>query len=371
MNFFLLFLTIISINSSLLAQDKYLDNHSCNECHEKIYEEYQSSAHSKGYFNDELHREIANRASPSKYGCASCHMPMADNLSDLISGDARPNKNNKTHTDAISCFFCHTIAYVKTSHKFNVNIKARQAKHYKPTLYGRLDNPDDSDKHSSSSNPVYGKKVCMGCHSHKLNDNNITIFKAMEDKDNSLSCIKCHMPELDGGAEKMDKRSRGQHSSHKFLGIRDKEFRKKGMDIAIDVNKNILHITITNKTTHPLIVQPARVKFLEITIFRDNKIIWKNYKNHPKEDKQAYFSYSFKSGDKKVILPVTATSSKVNNLYAKESRTLDYNIPSIIKDDKISIKLFVKLAKDDCMSVIDVNKELNKAMLMKSIDKIW
>jgi hypothetical protein len=371
MNFFLLLISIISISSTLLSQDKYLNNYSCSECHEKIYEEYQTSAHSKSYFNDELHREISKVASKSKYGCASCHMPMADNLLDLISGKARPDKNNKTHTDAISCYFCHTIAYVKTSHKFNINIKAKQAENYKPTIYGRLINPEDSDKHSSSNNPIYGKKVCMGCHSHKLNDNNITVFKAMENKDNSLSCIKCHMPELSGGVEKMDKRSRSRHASHKFLGIRDKEFRKKGMDINISVEENRLNITLKNRTTHPLIIQPARVKFLDINIIRDGNIIWKNYKLHPKEDKQGYFAYSFKNGKNSVIIPVNATSSKVNNLYAKESKTLIYKVPNIKKGDKITVKLYVKLAKDECMSIVDVDKELNRAMLMKSIEKIW
>jgi len=112
-----------------------MDNHSCDECHEQIYKEFQTSYHAKGYFNDELHKKIADKVDDKKYGCATCHMPMANNLKDLLTGSARPDKNNKTHTDAISCYFCHTIAYVKNAHKFNINIKARQAKNYKPTLY--------------------------------------------------------------------------------------------------------------------------------------------------------------------------------------------------------------------------------------------
>jgi len=372
MNFFLsILITIISINSFLFTQDKYLDNHSCNECHETIYKEYKLSAHSNNYFTNELHRAIADKASLSKYECASCHMPMADNISDLISGKAKPDKNNKTHTDGVSCYFCHTIAYVKNSHYSNKNIKARQAKGYKPTIYGRLINPDDSDKHTSTNNPVYGKKVCMGCHSHKLNDNNVTIFRAMKEKDDSLSCINCHMPEISGGAEKMDKRARGRHASHKFLGIRDKSFRATGMDINISIEDNSLEIKIKNKTTHPLIIQPARVKFFRITIERDEEIIWRNYKKYPKEDKQAYFSYNFKNGNKKVIIPAKATSSTFNNLDAKEERVLKYQIDSIKKGDTVKVELFVKLAKDECMSIIEIDKNINKAILMKSVKKSW
>ena len=259
------------------SQAKYLDNHSCNECHEKIYEEYQSSFHAKGYFNDTLHRKIADKVSSKKYACATCHMPMADNLKELLSGEARPDKNNKTHTDAISCYFCHTIAYVKTAHKFNVNTKAKQAKNYKPTLYGVLKNPDDNDKHSSVSNPVYTKKVCMGCHSHKLNENNVTIFRAMELKQNSVGCIKCHMPEVSGGVEKMNKKARDHHASHKFLGIHDVEFRKTGLDINISIKDMKLEIALRNKMEHPLIIQPARAKFLKIEIVREDKVLWTNY----------------------------------------------------------------------------------------------
>ncbi len=356
-----------------LLEAKYLDNHSCNECHEKIYEEFQSSYHSKTYFNDELHHQIADKVDNKKYGCAVCHMPMADNIKDLISGDARPDKNNKTHTDAISCYFCHTIAYVRNAHKFNINTKARQAQNYKPTLYGRLLNPDDSDKHSSSSNPVYAKKVCKGCHSHKLNDNNVTIFRAMDKKQNSESCIKCHMPEIEGGAEKMNKRSRGQHASHKFLGIHDKEFRKTGTDINVTLSKNSIKIVLTNKMDHPLIVQSARVKYLEIKVLRDKKEIWKNYKISPKEDKKAFFEISFSKNHKKIIIPATSTERlNVNNLLPHESKLFNYGGFELKKGDKVEVSLYVRFAKEDCKKVITLeNKEFKKAHLIKRVVKIF
>ncbi len=366
--FFILFLLFPLFLFS--AKAKYLDNHSCNECHEKIYEEYQSSYHSKGYFNDELHRKIADKVSTERYDCATCHMPMADNIKALISGKARPDKANKTHTDAVSCYFCHTIAYVKQAHRFNINTKARQAEGYKPTLYGRLDNPDDSDKHSSIKNPVYGKKVCMGCHSHKLNDNNVTIFQAMDKDQDSLSCIKCHMPELEGGAEKMDKRARGRHASHKFLGIHDKEMREKSVDITIGSEADQLRITVENKMDHPLVIQAARVKYLEIKVLRGEKVIWKNFDKHPSEDTQGYFGTSFKRDGKKIIIPATATERDVvNNLGAKEVKTYIYSVEGLKKGDRVKVSLFVKLAKDDCLKALDLeDTTVNEPLLMKKVE---
>jgi len=362
-SFLLLFIVVI-INA------KYMDNYSCEECHEKISEEFKNSVHAKSFFTDELHRKIALKANSTKYECARCHMPSANNLQDLITGKAKPDKHNKTNTDAIGCYFCHTIAYVKKSHRFNLNTKAKQAKGYKPTLFGRLTNPDDTDKHSSVKNPIYGKMACLGCHSHKLNENNVTIFKAMNDNQDSLECIKCHMPSIRGGNEKMNKKARTHHVSHKFLGIRDKEFRATGVDINITLNKNSINVKLTNKMAHPLIIQPARAKYLEIKIKRDNKTIWRNYKNKPSEDKQGYFAFSFKKDGKKVIIPTYATSKTVNNLDAKTSKTLIYKTVSLEKGDIVELYFWVRLAKDDCTKVINLkDKSFLKPMLIKKVTK--
>ena len=345
-------LLILLLNYSFA---KYQTNESCKECHEKIYEEFQSSAHSKTYFNDELHRQVADKVSDKKYDCALCHMPMASNLKDLIDGKARPDKNNKTHTDAISCYFCHTIAYVKKSHKHFDNVKAKQADGFKPTLYGSLENVDSTDKHTGVKSPIYAKNACKGCHSFKKNDFNTTIFRAMDDKQDSLECIKCHMPKVLGGNEKINKKARKDHLSHKFLGIRSESYRKSGIDISIDLNNSKLNINLKNKMSHPLIIQAARVKYLKITQIRDGKVVWQNYKEHPSEDKAAYFSYSFKKDGKKVIIPATATSSKVNNIEAKSTKTLTYKLSTIKDKDKLEVTMYAKLAKDDCKKVLDLN----------------
>jgi len=362
---YLFFFFLLSF-SQLFSKSDYMDNHSCKECHETIYEEFQSSWHAKGYFNDELHRKIADAVDSKKYECAVCHMPMADNIKALMSGKARPDKSNKTHTDAVSCYFCHTIAYVKKAHKYNINTKARQAENYKPTLYGRVVNPDESDKHSSASNPVYAKVVCTGCHAHKRNDNNVTIFHAIGKTQDSIGCIRCHMPKVEGGVEKMDKRARGHHASHTFLGIHDKAFRKTGVDIGLAVKGNTLEVTLTNKMEHPLIIQPARAKFLKIEVHRGSKAIWQNYQKSPKEDTQGYFAYSFTKEGKEVIIPATATEGSEHNLDAKEIRVLRYDLPPLKKGDKVTVSLYVQLAKSDCARAIELEE---KSLMTPSLIK--
>ncbi len=362
--FFIFFVTFV--------QAQYMSNYSCSECHEKIYNEFENSMHSKNYFSDELHRHVADSVSTKKYDCAACHMPAADNLYDLMTGKARPDKHNVTHTDAISCYYCHKIAYVKKSHKHYINVIAKDAGADRPSFYGELKDPEDVEKHYSLHSPIYTQNVCKGCHSYKLNDFNTTIFHAMKPNQDSKECIKCHMPNLPGGNVEMNHKARMHHVSHKFLGIHDKEFRKKGLDINATINGNSLTIKLKNKMAHPLIIQPARAKYLQIRIVRDDKIVWQNYKKFPDEDRQGYFGYRFWKGGKRVIVPSRATKHSENNIDANATKTLIYHIPPPKEGDRAVIKYFVRYAKRDCIKAVNLSNkiwqepELIKEMVVKA-----
>jgi len=350
---------------------EYLTNKSCNECHPDIYEEYQHSWHSKTWFNDKLHRKVANKI--PVYDCARCHMPAAKNKEQMAEGKVWPNASDKRETDAISCFYCHQIAYVKKAHKFDQITLARQAEGYKPSLYGSLENPDENDKHASVKSPIYDKYACMGCHAHKRNNQGVLIFQAMRDDQTSESCIKCHMPKTPGPAEKMNKRAREHHHSHDFAGIHDSHMRSKGLDMAVETAKDEIRVTLTNKMGHPLIIQPARLKYLELKIIRDGKVIWRNFEKSPKEDAQGAFYIDF--ADKKGnLVPIPYFAEKIlksNNLDEKESRTLRYKVPSLRKDDKIVATMYVILAKPACASAAGVrDRELTEPLLMKRVEKI-
>jgi len=360
-------LSIILLFSSFLYA-KYLSNESCKECHEDIYYEYQSSYHAKTYFNDELHRKVANKASTKTYDCAVCHMPGAKNLKEIVAGERRVNENNEDERDAISCIYCHQIAYVKKSHEFNSNIRAKNVEGYKPNMYGTLENPDDSDKHAMLNNPIYDKNVCIGCHSHKRNKNDVLIFQTIQDNQDATECIKCHMPLISGGPEKNNKRGRLEHHSHTFDGIHSLEMVKNAVELHAKNSSDSLTVTIVNKMPHPLIIQAARLKYLDIKIVRDGKTIWRNFKNSPTEDKQGAFYLEFlDENDQKVIIPSNAKKRGfVNNLKAKETKELLYNTPKIQTGDTIEVALYVVLAKPDCLNAITLkDPDLTKPKLMQ------
>ncbi len=363
MRIFLLISIIFSFSWSV-----YLSNKSCKECHKDIYNEYQRSYHSKGYFNDILHRSIADKISSKKYDCAVCHMPAAQDINALATGLERPNSSDIRQKDAISCFLCHEIAYVKKAHRYNNIILTKQTEGYKPSLYGGLENPDENDKHSSLNNPLYKDNVCKGCHAHKRNQNDLLIFKAMDDKQSSKECIKCHMPYILGGSENMNKKARKEHRSHYFYGIHDDQMRKKSVDLSIDIKKdNHIKVKLTNKMAHPLIIQSARKMYLRVIVKRGNKIIWSN-----KADKNSYFKYDYLKDKKSVIIPYSATSYRwFNNLEAKKSKNYDYFIEDLKKGDKIIASFYMVLAKKECIDFVGLAKSgLDKPLLAKKVTKI-
>ena len=363
-------LTLFLFSISLFCAD-YLTNKSCNECHPDIYDEYQSSYHSKTYFNDELHRKVAQKV--PVYDCGRCHMPAAKNLADMEAGKTTPNPIHQEQKDAVSCFYCHQIAYVRKAHRFNEITMAKQAAGYKPTLYGSLDNPDDSDKHAMVKSPIYDKYACMGCHSHKRNGNDVLIFQAMEENQDSKSCIKCHMPYIQGPVEKMNKRSRNRHRSHFFAGIHDAAMREQSVDLDLKMEGDSLHVTIENRMDHPLIIHPARMKYLKIRVLRNGKTVWQNFEKDPMEDREGTFAVEFQ--DEKgqpVAIPYYAKKRAfVNNLKAKEKKELVYKLPSLHKNDRIVAEMFVVLAKPSCATAVGIEDEdLTKPILMKKVEKI-
>ncbi|WP_321779415.1 multiheme c-type cytochrome [Sulfurimonas sp.] len=221
----LLFLLVLSLNAS-----NYPSSKSCNECHENIYREHISSMHHKSsIFKDEVHRKVKNAVNKDKYSCAICHMPATKNLRAVMSGEEQPNPQSYRQTDGVSCFYCHQISkiYDSKAHKINFsNYKGEK----KPTVFGNLKKPYESNEHNSKSNEIYkNSQVCMGCHSHKQNKLGFEVCNTKNQHDKTSDCIGCHMPSTTGTIEKEDKGMRENYVSHKFLGIHSQQMVKKAV----------------------------------------------------------------------------------------------------------------------------------------------
>ena len=318
---------------------KYLDTQTCKECHEDIhYEHTQSMHHKSSLFKDEIHAKVKNAVNKEKYSCALCHMPASSNLRALMKGEAQPDKRDVRQVDGVSCYYCHQIKDIYHTKKYNINISSAKDGE-KPTMYGNLMNPDDSDKHKAASNDIYkNSQVCMGCHSHKENVLGFEVCRTQEKEAPQSDCIRCHMPKADGGNEKFNKKGRSEYATHTFLGVHSPEMVKKAvkLDLEYDKEESLLHVDITNMMGHYIITHPMRLKFVKTVIKRDGKIIWSNFKKSPIEDKEATFLIVLKDKDDKPTIPNKAVGYKINqNLKAKATKRVTYKVPKLQKGDEV------------------------------------
>ena len=332
-----LIVTVLFLFFCTITHAKYLDSETCKECHEDIHYEHMKSMHAKSsLFTDEVHRKVKNAVNKDKYSCALCHMPSTKNLASMIRGIEQPNERDVRQTDGVSCIYCHQIRDIYHGKQYNINFSNAKAGE-KPTMYGNLINPDDSDKHHAKSNEIYkNSEVCMGCHSHKQNSKEFEVCNTKNEYDKTSNCIGCHMPKAPGGNEKFNKKGRDEYATHEFLGIRSTEMIKKAVKLELAYKDEVLELTITNKMGHAIITHPMRLKFAKTVITRDSKVIWSNFKDSPIEDKEATFIIVFKNAEDKVSMPHQAIGYKLNrNLKASTSKTVKYDVPKLQKGDEV------------------------------------
>ena len=336
MKLFLTILVLFTLATNAVA--KYPSSESCNECHENIYREHTKSMHHKStIFEDEVHRKVKNAVNKDKYKCAICHMPATKNLRAVMSGKEQPNPDKHRQTDGVSCFFCHQISkiYDSKAHKINFsNYKGEK----KPTVFGNLKKPYESNEHNSEFNEIYkNSEVCMGCHSHKQNKLEFEVCNTKNEYDKTSDCIGCHMPKTSGTIEKEDKGIRDEYASHEFLGVHSHEMIKKAVKLELAYEDETIKLTITNKMGHSIITHPMRLKFAKTVVMRAGKLIWSNFKESPVEDKEATFVIVLKDTQGNPSMPNKAVGYKINrNLKAAQSKTVNYTVQGLKKGDEIT-----------------------------------
>ena len=106
-----------SNTGDLIPSDFFLDSKVCGECHEDIYEQWNSSMHHFSSFNNQFYRksieymqEVTGGVQSSKW-CAGCH----DHAMFFNGQFERPVKEQIDTTEALAglgCMSCHSITHV-------------------------------------------------------------------------------------------------------------------------------------------------------------------------------------------------------------------------------------------------------------------
>lgn len=324
----------------------------CKSCHPDIYNEYLNSSHSKSSLNDdELHFafwQIHPNKQTQNYTCKECHAPQ-----DGIK--------------SISCIDCHQISNIENGKNFNHNKLISKEKYFfgadanqkgliksfqkNDSLFGLFSNSSGSPFHTIdySNQNFYDGKMCMGCHSHNTNANNIDACRMNPNQTSEQNCITCHMPQVKGSTTSI--KSTKTHAFHGFAGIYNKSnLLQKYFDINIKKQPSGIAIMLHNQSPHDLTLHPSRVGVLRIKI--NNQI-----------KKELTFEKVFsKNGVKSASWD--ADRSTTNVLMANERKIIQFQ-NGFKKGDFIEVEFFIlPISKENLNKLKIKNQKFLKPIII-------
>jgi len=265
---------------NLFANDKahtFAPSEDCKTCHPLIYDEFKTSMHANSLpQNDAILNAVwakhPKHLKAERFECGKCHTPAADNLDAMLSSDqkALPDANNPTHQEGISCAYCHRIQSIEHHKMSNTNIMTNTPKNYFGTLKEHMESPyhgivSEGNEHMQNGN------VCIGCHSHRMNNHNLNVCSTnIDNQMDGANCVSCHMQKVAGSVSNLHERS--EHTFHGFAGSHsNSDMLSKYVDITFEAQAKGFSIDINNTTSHALLLHPLRMAVLKVTVTRDAK----------------------------------------------------------------------------------------------------
>jgi hypothetical protein len=207
-----------------------LDQLSCTKCHEKIVEEWSSTAHALAWVDPEYQSAIKEKRKPE--ACHACHIPQP--LSSVAAG-ARPEPRKDALHFGVSCDACHLAA--DGAMLGPVDVATPTAGVHASRRADTLASPGTS-------------ALCATCHRTSIGPV-IGIAKDFESADKAAagdSCVGCHF-----AAEREVTDASGAKRlvrSHALQTPRDPVFLARAFGTKLSVEKGTTVVTISNLAGH-------------------------------------------------------------------------------------------------------------------------
>jgi hypothetical protein len=340
----------------VIANDKvhhFEKNEECKSCHSQIYNEFEGSMHTHSIpQKDPIHNAVwskhPNNKKNQRYGCGKCHTPAANNLDKMKTKGqkALPDATNVTHTDGISCAYCHRIEKIQKHKKSNTNIISKKEKDY----FGTRKEHSKSPFHEISTNEnklMQNGNVCIGCHSHKANKFGLNVCSTNIDNEmDGANCVSCHMPMVKGSVSDITQRK--THAFHGFAGSHfHSDMLQKYVNISLLREIKDFVVNVDNQTSHALLLHPLRVAVLKVSVKRDGKVI--------KLDDKIFVRVIGDNG--KPAMPWKAsTTLRDTMIKANEKRSVKYDF-ALQKNDKVDVVLGWYLVNPKAVKKLNLQDE--------------
>ena len=265
----------------LKAQDNFKSARECGECHQEIYQDWQTSRHAKAtpqknpLFKAMYQSAVRDTDGKLKKKCVVCHTP----LSSVFQSIDITEEFNK---EGVTCQFCHGVKSIEGFHS------AKDIKIDLSTIYSHQP-AEDNEAHETDHRDYYHKSdFCLPCHAEMKNSRNLEVCSTGDEwhqyyEKTQRTCQNCHMPQVEGSY------------SHRFPGTHQNRFLSNAIDIQLIYDNRIqkLQVTLTNSGAgHALPTgTPLRMIYLKVVAYDSaGKVIWENWKKNPiEEDKSGLF----------------------------------------------------------------------------------
>jgi len=158
----------------------------CAECHNKMHDEWTTSAHARAA-QGPLYRKMREQARDLGAGCDDCHAPLAKRLP---AGDL-------AIAEGVTCEVCHNIKAVSAR-----SAGAGFELHLDRVKYGPLCDAKDHYFHRMGCSPLHGQgELCAGCHLYYRalpGGGELPVYTEYEEWHEgpyqARECQSCHMP---------------------------------------------------------------------------------------------------------------------------------------------------------------------------------
>lgn len=281
-----------------LIEKAFPHSNKCKRCHERVFEEWETSPLSKSIhspaFRASLDAYLSSPGGKDKALCFRCHAPHVREFSDQAQLFIDQARSGDPSLDGVACAQCHLIKQVdRAKHppdpKYEIGSK---------TLYGPYKDFVQNLAHQSMELGLFQKSdLCLNCHQSipsaanlgKANDllGNWDQSQAVK---SGKECQHCHMPEQVGeSANGEKKRKVANHTFPGRLGKLRQEAAKLDVQTKVEGDRTTVTVKVQSlvphhlPATHPAwatVVLDLDVKGKNLkTVFSDRRVYGRTYVN--------------------------------------------------------------------------------------------
>ncbi len=262
---------------------------SCKPCHEQIYQQWTTSAHSRAY-RDPVYQTFLRQVDEKSQGrltqfCVSCHAPLATVTRSVPDKLFDEHPKNALLEDGVSCEFCHTLSGSEVEmRKLSLGAFLFPRTGQTEILYGRHADASQEAHRTQKSSFLLSPELCGTCHrfGHPVSglpiQNTYEEWKASPYAAEGKRCQDCHMPAY-AGRVAAGAKERPELHAHIFRGGHTEMIRNAAtLEILPARNGSSLDVSVvvTNSGAGHLIptgIPGIRQMWVEVTVFNGQKAL--------------------------------------------------------------------------------------------------